>query len=283
MALLEREEYVEQAYFFRLLVDRLKSGMPLQDLLTQTRQEVLATTRLPLAIDFLLSELKHAGLMSTAMRRISHYFTPYQTFLVAQAEEEGGRFDVETALRVLQKEAEYRSKTPSPQGSFLYQFEALCRNRLSYDAGLAAMAEDPIYSEEWRTWIFTVRRQIGLVDLADLIYVRSEYYAERQRRRGADVEDVPFLFGEKEGKIAWANRRQDPLYLFAALQRHLEYPAVPRREPIDQATVLLPQLMRRMERLEQRIKLLEEEQRGGIDLSRFMPGGKSGTLPDFDG
>jgi len=30
-----------------------------------------------------------------------------------------------------------------------------------------------------------------------------------------------------------------------------------------------------MERLEQRTKLIEEEQRGGIDLSRFMPKPKS--------
>ncbi len=282
MGLLEREEYVEQAYFYRLLIERIKSGMPLQELLGQARQEVLATTRLPLAIDFLLSELKHVGLMSTAMRRLRHYFTPFQTFIVAQAEEEGGRFDMDTALRVLHKEAEYRSRDPVPQGSFLYQFESLCRNRLAYDPGLAAMAEDPLYPPPWKSWILTVRRQIGIVDLADLIYVRSQYYVERQQRRGADVEDAPRLFGEKEGKIAWANRRQDPLYLFAALQRHLGYPSVPRRELVDQTAVLLPQLIRRMERLEQRIKLLEEEQRGGIDLSRFMPGTRSGNLPDFD-
>ena len=43
------------------------------------------------------------------------------------------------------------------------------------------------------------------------------------------------LFGEKEGRIAMANRRKDPLYLFSALQRHLGYPSVPR--PIkDEAT-----------------------------------------------
>ena len=33
----------------------------------------------------------------------------------------------------------------------------------------------------------------------------------------------------------------------------------------------IPLLLRRVERLEQRLKLVEEEQRGGIDLSKFMP------------
>ncbi len=32
---------------------------------------------------------------------------------------------------------------------------------------------------------------------------------------------------------------------------------------------MIPLLMRRVERLEQRLKLVEEESRGGIDLSRF--------------
>jgi hypothetical protein len=31
----------------------------------------------------------------------------------------------------------------------------------------------------------------------------------------------------------------------------------------------LPQLARRMEQLENRLKLVEEEQRGGLDLTRF--------------
>ena len=85
------------------------------------------------------------------------------------------------------------------------------------------MAGDPVYDEAWREWIMTVRRQIGLVDFADMIYVRSELY--RKRRNKAEK---PILFGEKEGRIAQANRRKDPLYLFSALQRHLGYPTVPR-------------------------------------------------------
>ena len=45
----------------------------------------------------------------------------------------------------------------------------------------------------------------------------------------------PTLFGEKEGKIARANRGRDPLYLFSALQRQLGYPEVPRPRRPDEA------------------------------------------------
>ena len=61
--MLEREEYVEQAYFFRTLGERLPKNMPLQELLQQTREEVLASTNLPHAIDFLRSELEHSGVL----------------------------------------------------------------------------------------------------------------------------------------------------------------------------------------------------------------------------
>jgi hypothetical protein len=84
------------------------------------------------------------------------------------------------------------------------------------------------------------------------------------------------LFGEKEGQIALANRRKDPLFLFSALQRHLGYPAVPRPKqgPSEQAVLL--GFQRHLERLETRIKLLEEEMRGGINLNRFYGPGQKG-------
>ena len=75
-----------------------------------------------------------------------------------------------------------------------------------------------------------------------------------------------------------AHRRKEPLLLFAALQRHLNYPTVPRLRRADEQKHVLPLLVRRMERLEGRLKLVEEEQRGGIDLSRFM-GPSNGKLP----
>jgi hypothetical protein len=278
--MLEREEYIEQAYFFRTLGERLKQNMSAQDLLVALRQEVLSTTKLPMAIDYMRTELRHSGVFAPAMAKLSHYFTAFQAFVIAEAEREGGRFDFGVALEILEREARYRTEGATRQGVFLYQFECLSRNRLGYDKGLDAVRQDPIFDEAWRQWIATVRRQVGLVDVADLIYVRSAYYVSNRQRQGLDLSgpEKPVLFGEKEGKIALANRRRDPLLLFAALERHLNYPQVPRPKPVDESRLLLPLLVRRMERVEGRLKLLEEEQRGGIDITRFY--GAAAPPPD---
>ena len=271
MPILDREEYVEQAYLFKIFAERLPENMPLQDLFRQVRDELLASTRLPLAVDFLRSELELTGVFAQAMGRLEHYFTPFQTYLVAEAEAERGRFDLLTALQILSAEADYRSRGADEQGIFLYQFESLCRNRLRYDPGLKAVSQDPSFDSRWREWILILRRQIGLIDFAELIYGRSEFYLEKRRSRlGQDASaEHPILFGVREGRIAHANRGKDPLFLFAALQRHLGYPPVPRPKPVDENPDLIPQLSRRIERLESRIKLLEEEQRDGIDLTQF--------------
>ncbi len=274
--MLQREEYIEQEYFFRMLGERLPENFPLQELMAQIRHELLATSKLPMAIDFLLAELRHCGEMSGAMKRISHYFTPFQTYIIEAAEYERGRFDMRVAVDVLRHEAAYRSKNATAPGLFLYQFETLARNRLSYDAGLEAVSRDTMYDDAWREWILTVRRQIGIVDLADMIYVRSWDYIRRrtQPAQPPPMPEKPILFGEKEGRIAWANRHKDPIFLFAALQRHLAYPAAPRNKKIDDTLELVPRLIRRVERLETRIKLLEEESReGGIDITKFYTGG----------
>ncbi len=268
--ILEREELIEQAYFFRTLRERLALNVPVQEILPTIRDEVLATTLLPMAIDFLHMELIHSGVMGSAMRRLGHYFTPFQSYVVTEAEDDEGRFDMRIGFEVLERDADYRaSDEASQQGVFLYQFETLCRNRLRYDEGLAAIADDPLFDEGWRRWILTVRRQIGIIDLADLIYVRSEYYIEKSQSGDANREGKPVLFGSREGKISLANRRKDPLMLFAALQRQLGYPVVPRQKPVDETVDLVPQLLRRLERLEGRLKLVEDEQRGGIDISEF--------------
>ncbi len=269
---LDREEYIEQAYLFRALGERMSQNVATQDLLASVREEILSTTKLPLAIDFMTSELKLTGVFSTAMAKLAHYFTPFQTFIVAQAEAERGRFDFAVAVEILHREADYRAKNPTAQGMFLYQFETLSRNRLRYDHGLDAMAGDLVYNQDWREWFTTVRRQIGLVELADLIYVRSQHYLKQRERDGFSGEpEKPVLFGEKEGKIALAHRRKDPLWFFSALQRHLGYPEVVRPKPPKDERLVVESMMRRLERMETRIKLLEEEQRGGIDLTKFYP------------
>lgn len=269
--MLDRDEYIEQAYFFRVLVERLKDNVPVQEVFRVTQEEILSTTKLPMAISYMLGELKHSGCFGPAMYQLGHYFTSYQAFVVSSAENETGRFDMRVALNVLRFLAEFMAKTPDPQAVFMYQFEVLCRNRLGYDSGLGAMAADPVYSEDWQSWIRDVRRQIGIVGLGELIYIRSEHYVEYERRRNRDgyQPEKPVLFGPKEGKIALANRRKDPLLLFAALQRHLGYPKAPRLEKADLTSETIPMMIRRMERLEQRIKLLEEEQKGGIDITKF--------------
>ncbi len=171
--MLDREEYIEQAYLFRSFAERITAGIAAQEALAAIGQEVLATSKLPMALDYLAGELKLVGTFSTAMARLPHYFTAFQTFVIASAEEEGGRFDMRTALAMLEREATYRAEGATPQGLFLYRFECLSRNRLDYAKGLAAAAGDAIFGDEWRAWIATVSRQMGLIDLADLVYVRS--------------------------------------------------------------------------------------------------------------
>jgi hypothetical protein len=222
-ATLDREEYVEQAFFFRTLRERSAQDVPIQEVLETVREEVLSTTKLPMAVDFMAAELRSTGGFGTAMVRLAHYFTAFQTYVVQEAESDRGTLDMATALLILEREAEYRAADPSPQGIFLYRLECLCRNRLSYDRGLGAASEDPIFDEAWRQWILTVRRQIGIVELADLIYVRSQYYVLNQQRAGKPLpgEDTPMLFGEKEGRLALANRKKELMLLFSALHRQL--------------------------------------------------------------
>jgi hypothetical protein len=270
-SVLDREEYIEQAYFFRVLRERLGSNLPTQDVLSRIDEEILSTTRLPYAIQFLSTELKHSGLLSSGFARLLHYFTPFQAFVIRQTEAGGQRLGIEIALLVLEREAIYRAGQPTPQGLFVYQFEALSRNRLGYDEGLACIADDPFYDVAWRDYVDLVRRQVGVVEFADLLYVRSELYVVEQRRQDPRyVPALPPLFGEKEGKIARANRGRDPLYLFAALQRQLGYPEVPRPQPRDDMAAKLETVQAKLRELETRLKLIDSELRGQVDLTQFL-------------
>lgn len=258
MPVLDREEYIEQAYFFHAFRERVLDGMPAQDVLARVGEELLSTTRLPLAISFMLGEIRVAGLIGPAMARLSHYFTAFQAYVVGRAEQEVGRFSTDQALLILEREAKYKAEGPTPAGLFVYQFEALSRNRLGYGEGLSAMSADPAYHEDWRDYIVRLRARLGDVDFADLIYVRSAYFVSERRRRDPDfVPKHPALFGEKEGKIARANRGRDPLYLFSALQRQLGYPEVPRPRRPDEAEARIALLEQRVLLLENRLKAAE--------------------------
>jgi hypothetical protein len=268
---LDREEYIEQAYFFRVLRERLATTLVTQDVLSQIHQEILSTTRLPYAVQFLATELKHSGLLSSGFERLLHYFTPYQAFVMRQTEVGSQRLATETALLVLEREATYRAAQPTCPGLFVYQFEALSRNRLGYDEGLGAMARDPLYDLDWRTYLDIIRRQIGVVDFADLIYLRSDQYVIDEKRKDPDYQPpVRPLFGEKEGKIAWANRGRDLLFLFAALQRQLGYPEVPRPRPRDDLEAKLEGLQAKFREVEHRVKLVEGEIKGQADVIQLL-------------
>jgi hypothetical protein len=277
-AVLDREEYVEQAYFFRVLRERLAEALASQQVLERIDQEVLATTRLPYAIQFLSAELKHTGLLSSGFARLPHYFAPFQGYVVAAAEDPALRFSLDNALLVLQREAEYRAAGPTQAGLFVFQYEALCRNRLGYDRGLTAMAADPFYDADWKAFLEMMRQQGGLVDFAELVYLRSELYLKDRRRQEPDYEPpLPPLLGEKEGRIAKASIGRDPLFLFAALQRQLGYPEVPRPRPRDDPNSRLDALLARVRDLEGRFKVLEGEVRGQVDLAKL---GKPELLDD---
>ena len=270
--LLEREEYIEQAYFFRSYRERLQDNTPSQEILASIGEEVLATSKLYLALDFLKGEIQLKGRISDGMARLPHYFTPFQVYVMSRAEDDRSRFDQLTALLILEREAEYLAATPAAAGLFIYQFECVARNRLGYDGGMTAMAADPFYPPEWADWIMKVRLRLGATDFADLIYYRSEQYVAERRRRTGNPDYQPsyaVLFGAQEGRIAKANRGKDPLYMFAALQRQLGHPSVPRPKPREEEAVFHPALEARLQRLEKRLQLLEGEMKGDFDLSQF--------------
>jgi len=277
--ILEVDEYIEQAYFFHAFRMRQLDGQPSQEILSRIHEEILAITRLQMAVQFMATELRHTGMLSTAVARLNHYFTPFQAFVLGKAEEEGQRFGMATALEVLEHEAQYRSQKPTPQGLFVYQFEVLCRNRLGYDDGLNAMMLDSFYSADWREYLEMVRVNVGEIEFADLVFIRSEVYAVEHRARESALDLPPVLFGEKEGKIARANRGRDPLFLFAALQRHLNYPKVPYIRKMDNPLQQMPTILAKLRELEQRLKHLENEAR---DIGRFNATSQLETLKPIE-
>ena len=84
----DRDECNEQAYFFRVFRERIAEQMPAQEILSRIHEEILSTTKLPMAVQFLASEIKHSGLLSSGFARLPHYFTPFQSFMIRQSEDE---------------------------------------------------------------------------------------------------------------------------------------------------------------------------------------------------
>jgi hypothetical protein len=160
------------------------------------------------------------------------------------------------------------------------------------------MMADPLYSEEWGRWIARLAASLGERELAEIVYGASQHFQNRRNtarspgeKAAAKTEEgsspaVPVaLFGDQEGRIAKANIGRDPLYFFAALQRQLNYPAVPRssQAEADEDKKLPPFLEARLNKIEQRLKINEMEVKGGIDLTRFykQPDGETPKLSDL--
>jgi hypothetical protein len=273
MPQLDKEEYIEQAYLWRTFLERLLDGVPSQEILLQLQEEILSTTSLPMALDFLLGEVRHNGRLSDAMTLMSHYFTPFQSYIMNRAEEDKIRFDILIALQILAAEAAYRaSELATPQGLFIFQFECIARNRLGYDGGLSSVAGDPFFDEPWQRWIRWIKQQLGAAEFSEFLYLRSDFAVEEKRRALRDPEWTPenkMLFGVREGRIAKANRGKDPLYMFQALQRQLGYPKVPQPKRSSEENVIHPVIEQRLQQMEKRLKLMEQELKGGIDLTEF--------------
>ena len=273
MQQLDQEEYIEQAYFWETFLGRIQEGVPAQEVILQIQDEILATTKLPMALHFLVGEIRHKGRISDGMSQMSHYFTPFQAFIMSRAEDEKTRFDLLIALAILRSEAEFRASDKlTPQGLFIFQFECIARNRLGYDFGMQAVANDPMFDEVWRDWILWLRNQLGSSEFSELLYLRSDFAVEEKRRALGDPDwqpPKPMLFGVREGRIAKANRGKDPLYMFAALERQLGYPEIPRPVPKDEDKVFHPLVEQRFDLIEKRLSVMEQELKGGIDLEQF--------------
>jgi hypothetical protein len=267
-----REECIEQAYFFRTWRERLVEGRPSQDSLEHLAREILGTTRLARAVEFLLAELKHTGELGAAFLRLQHYFSPFQTHVIRFVErEENFRFTYPQALLILEREAVYRSGDATPAGLFIYELEAISRNRLGYLDGLKAMEGDGTFPPEWRRWITKCRRQLDVRDFADLIYFHSEQLVEDRRANDPDfVPPYEIIFSGREGRIASANRGTDPHHLFSTLQRQLGYPEVPRLPRVNPADNRVAEMERRIKILENKVTMLEGEIGGSTDLSPFL-------------
>ena len=259
---LPREEYIEQAHLYKLLRERTGEQVPIQELLEQIHLELLATTKLPMAIDYLLCEVKHSGLMAPAMLRMPHYFSAFQTYLIQQSEEETGRFMTATAFEVLEADAKYRLEGATASGMFFFQFEVLCRNRLNYDKGLWAMSNDPLYDEPMVQVDSVSPRPGGTGRVGGPVVPGERDYRNRLVAAGESLAGKgPFLFGEKEGRIAFANRRKDPLYLVFGhaaaswvILRCRDLKPPDRNRGFDSAIAAA------IGRLETRIKLMDQEQ-----------------------
>ena len=236
---LDREEYVEQAYFFRTFRERSPTTCRRRTSSTRVHEELLTSTRLPYAVQFLAAELKHTGLARHGFAKLPHYFTAFQAFVVAAGR--GGE-DAVPDGRPRSWCSNARPRTAPRQPTQAGAVRLPVRDDRPQPARLPRRLRRDDGRPVLRRRLAGIHRRTGRGRSATSTSPtsstcgRSCTCIEQRRANPAFEPPLPPLFGEKEGKIAKASRGRDPLYLFAALQRQLGYPEVPRYKQRDDAT-----------------------------------------------
>ena len=128
-----------------------------------------------------------------------------------------------------------------------------------------------MYDANWQDYVLLVRRQLGAVEFCDLVYLRSEYYVVDQRRQNADYEPPVAAALRREGR---QDRQGQPRPGSAVSVRR---PAAPARlsggaalQAARRHGAKLAALVQKVKDLETRIKLVEGEVKGHVDLSQFL-------------
>ncbi len=279
---LDREEYVEQAYFFRTFRERVADNLPTQDVLATLDQEILTTTRLPMAVQFLATEIKHTGLLATGFERLHALLHPVPG--VRRPPGRGGEAAVQHGDRPARPGA--GGHLPGQQADPAGAVRLPVRDDLPQPARLRRRADRDERRPVLRRRLEGVpgdrsARQVGVVDFADLVYYgRSSRSSSSGGGTRTFEPSVPMLFGEKEGKIAKASRGRDPLFLFAALQRQLSYPEVPRTKVRDDASTKLELMQTKIARAGGPAEAARERDSRRAD--RLEPVGKPDLLKDDD-
>ena len=132
------------------------------------------------------------------------------------------------------------------------------------------MRGDPFYDPDWRDFL-------ALVQAPDRRgrFRRYRVFALAVLCAGSAVVGRLCSAGlaivwREGGQDRQGQSRPRPLYLFAALQRQLGYPEVPRSKPKDDVGSRIEALKVKIRELETRLKLVEGEVQGRVDLSEFL-------------
>jgi len=83
--MLDREEYIEQAYFFRALRERIEESMPMQQSRTDPRRDPV-DHRLPMAFANSSRPSEAHGLLIFRIRAVAALLTSFQSFVCGRTE-----------------------------------------------------------------------------------------------------------------------------------------------------------------------------------------------------